>query len=163
MEESLSSSGTFLMKFLFPVVWLGGFGLGTLGLWTGTPHVRWEGQDTAPPWAKWIFLAGLFLGAWLIGRIAVPLKRVILSGDKLLISNYFSEVSVPLTSVLRVGLSRNESVNNTPLAFVELKEPCAFGSIVQFIPRSPEDLETLSRRIRPVDGHALDSARQVGS
>jgi hypothetical protein len=48
--RTLSSAQTFLTKFVFPAIWIPGFGLGTLGLWLGA-----FGDDMVP--FKWVFLA----------------------------------------------------------------------------------------------------------
>ncbi len=69
----------------------------------------------------------------LLSSFLVRIKRVIVTDDGLIVSNYLREVRVPYDAVkeIRVG------VMTKPLTVrLILKEPGAFGSSIRFIPRS---------------------------
>ena len=131
----LSSGLTFVFKLLFPLVWMAGFGFATVAefLWPdrGTHNVVPGG---ALDGGKWIFLVALLFGSAFILRVAVPLKRVILDGDALLVSNYLRTVRVPLASVARV--TQNRWINVRPVT-VHLREPSPFGARFTFMPPRP--------------------------
>src|SRR5438094_3555286 len=104
MRRTLSSAQTFAFKYAFPVLWIGGFGLGTVALWLGGFHV----QDGGPPpsWMRWQFLIAWVVGSAVIVWFSRRVKRVQVDEQSLYISNYFSEVSVPLTEVTEFSESR---------------------------------------------------------
>lgn len=130
MPQFLSARETFLMKWIFPVMWIGGFGLGTLLLFlkehdaTGKPlpeHIRWT-----------------FLFAWLLGSGFIwwgcgRLKRVKVDGTSLYISNYLREITVPLREIRTV--SENRWINIHPVT-IELCVETAFGHRIVFMPRT---------------------------
>ena len=129
--QKLSSDFTFLMKYIFPVAWFVLMGWGTLGLITHPAEVVYNGvRGSAPPSAKWSFLVmwlgGTAVSLW-FGR---RLKRVVLDGDTLIVSNYFSESRIPLSAVFDVKergwLDRTISI--------EFIDPSLFGGAVHFMP-----------------------------
>src|SRR5205814_655473 len=95
--RTLSSAQTFLMKVIFPVVWIAGFGLGTLALWFDA--LCGPAGERAPPEMKW-----QFLGAWVAGSSFIlwgcaGLKKVRIDHKFLYVSNYRREIVVPLSSI----------------------------------------------------------------
>lgn len=130
MRNTLSSSQTFISKYVFPVLWSSMFGLGTLGLWLGIFHDKSGGGPVE--WLRW-----LFLGVWIVGTAFViwhsrRIKRVQVDEHSLYISNYFSEVMVPLTEVANL----TESMLSRPKTItIEFHGPTAAGSRVVFIPK----------------------------
>src|SRR5882724_5022868 len=86
----VTSAQTFVMKAIFPVVWIAGFGAGTLMVWRA--RLQTAAQSLPPPEWKWLFLGGFVCGGAFIVRTCVPLKRVRLTQDTLLISNYWREI-----------------------------------------------------------------------
>jgi hypothetical protein len=147
MRTDLSSGGTFVMKFIFPALWGTLWSVTTGLLFTNPGAVKWEGGGVPPTWAKWVFLALLIVGAVVIGRVAAPLKRVALEGDRLHISNYWREVSVPLSQIARVGIGTSWRVNNQPVAVVELATLTDFGEQISFLPASAEEYALLERAV----------------
>src|ERR1043165_3097168 len=97
MRNTLSSGQTFITQYGCPVGWISMFGLGTLGLWLGIFHDK---DGSLPPTVmRWIFLIAWLGGTTFIIWFARPLKRVQADEQSLYISNYFSEVTVPLAAV----------------------------------------------------------------
>lgn len=127
--KTLSSAQTFLMKVLFPVLWISGFGLGTLGLWLEIMH----GKNGAlpPDEMKWQFLAAWIAGTALILWGCAGLKRVRLDSKNLYVSNYLREISVPLTMIINVTENRWINIHPVTVHFDNITE---FGQKVTFMP-----------------------------
>ena len=73
---------------------------------------------------------GLLIGG-LIWWTVAPLKRVVLSGDDLLISNYLTEISVPLSAIESIN---GPSTTNPKRYTVTFAEPTEFGRTFTFMP-----------------------------
>ena len=90
LDRQLSSRLTFFQKFVFPIFWIGMFTAATVTMFVAAA------PGNAVPALRWIFLAVTVGGGawiyWAFGR----LKRVRLSGDNLLVSNFRDEMRVPL-------------------------------------------------------------------
>jgi len=128
MIEKLSSSWTFYYKVVFPIVWISGFGIGTLLLWLG----KFDQPETAPAEMKWLFLFGWLVGSGFILRLALRLKTVTLNGDTLIIKNYSQVDKVPLSSINGISETR---LMNPKMIKLNLYPPCVFGEKVVFIPK----------------------------
>ena len=104
--HTLSSAQTIVMKFVFPVVWIGGFATATLSLFL-FPN-SWHGTDGGPPEAdmKWFFLFATVVGTVFTWWACVRLKRVRMDDRALYISNYSTEIVVPLANVAEVTENR---------------------------------------------------------
>jgi hypothetical protein len=90
---------TFLWKYIFPTVWISGFGFGTIALWLA-PHTG--GRCCAPAEVRWQFLI-----AWLIATLillAFPgrLKKVRVDDTTLYVSNYWKRIELPLAEIAAV-------------------------------------------------------------
>lgn len=117
------------MKVLFPVLWISGFGFGTLSLWLGIVH---EKNGALPPAEmKW-----QFLGAWIVGTVFIlwccsRLKRVRVDPKTLYISNYLREIAIPVTMITDV--TENRWINIHPVT-VHFRNPTEFGQKITFMP-----------------------------
>ena len=119
MNKQLSSGLTFFYKVIFPVVWIGGFGVGTLSLfWNNAPE-------------KWGFLIALIVGSLFISFTCLKLKSVRVKNEKLLISNYIKKIQIPLTEISNV--SENGFINIRPVT-IHFKEQTEFGQKITFMP-----------------------------
>jgi len=118
------------MKFIIPVVWIGGFGFGTAMLFRGANAF---GDRPPPPDMKWLFLVALPVASifmyWSCGR----LMRVVMTERELRISNYRREIVVPLSEVDEVTEIRWLSVHPVTVQFVRRTD---FGHRVVFMPTS---------------------------
>ena len=85
MNKSVSSGLTFFYKVIFPTVWIGGFGSGSLMLF----------KNNSPE--KWTFLFALIIGNLFLS-IRFKLKSVRIENENLVISNYFKKIRVPFTN-----------------------------------------------------------------
>lgn len=142
MLRTLSSAQTFLMKFVFPLVWISGFATGTMAMFlTDTQSTRGNLDSTnaprtrsgpPPPEMKWGFLAMTLAGAAFLYWACVRLKRVGISGQSLVISNYLTTIQVPLGELDRV--TENRWINIHPVT-LHFRSPTAFGTSVVFMPK----------------------------
>jgi hypothetical protein len=121
-EERLSSRFTFIYKFMFPTVWLGGFGIGTALLVLNPP------QHGPSPL---LFVAGWMFGGLLFLRSGFRLKKVTATARGLLVSNYRREVLVPYDQI--AGVRENKFMNIRPIT-VELRSAGEFGRRFVFMP-----------------------------
>ena len=123
-ERTLSSDWTPWVKFVFPVVWIVGFGLGSAALWSGAA------KDTIPPplgfFATWI--AGTAFILW----ASVGLKRIRADDRQLYVSNYRRETSVPFSAIADV--KQNRWLSTKPIT-IHFKEATEFGDKVTFMPK----------------------------
>lgn len=129
-RRSVSSAQTFLLKFIFPLIWISGFGAGTLGLWLEA----FNGSTGPPPSEmKWLFLFAWIAGSTFIVWFSARIKRVEMDRDNLYVSNYFSEIAVPYGQVMEV--SENRWVSGHPVT-LRLRTQSAFGRAITFLPRA---------------------------
>ena len=124
MKRRLSSLQTFLMKVIFPGLWIPLFGMGPLMMFLGT----FEGQDPPP---KWTFLFAWLAGSAFICWSCIRLKEVSVDEDFLYVSNYLKEVAIPLSEIQDV--TENVWVNIHPVT-IHLKSPSEFGDKIVFMP-----------------------------
>ena len=132
MQRELSSSVTVWWKFIFPAIWISGFGAGTAALWLGAFH----GRDNQPPpdWMRWQFLLmWLAASVWLIWS-SRRLHRVSLREDTLIVSNFFREVSIPFVAISRV---RQSYMSRPTTITIHLDDRTTFGHRIAFIPCGP--------------------------
>jgi hypothetical protein len=122
---TLSSLQTIYMKFVFPTVWIGGFATGSIFLLL-TP-----GLDPNAAFLKVLFPIATVIGALFIWWTCMRLKRVRMDSRSLYISNYRTEIVVPLREVAEV--TENVWLNIHPVTVKFLHET-EFGSKVVFIP-----------------------------
>ncbi len=126
----ISSRQTFFAKFVLPTLWIGIFGAVTLALWLG---LFWGSQMSGPPLPlKWTFLAVLLVGGTIFLRTTARLKRVRIDGDTLLISNYRTEIRVPVSDI--VDVTENRALNHHPVT-ITLRHETEFGRTITFMPK----------------------------
>lgn len=132
MRRTLSSAQTFLMKFIFPSLWLVGFATATVVLFT-----TGGGGDAprSPPLAelKWFFLAATVLGGAFLYWGCMRLKRVEIDDQWVYISNFVRETRVPLRDIEDV--SENRWINIRPVT-IGFRRDTEFGPRVTFMPKT---------------------------
>lgn len=123
----LSSPATFVLKFVLPVAFGGLLSVVAIVMfltpsgWRSTIDVR----------DRLWFLGGTLIGTVFIVWYVGSLKRVRMDERALYISNYFTEIVVPLTEVTEIRRSLYGSLNPTT---IEFGSPTAFGSSIEFLP-----------------------------
>ncbi|HTR04435.1 MAG TPA: hypothetical protein VMN82_14685 [Thermoanaerobaculia bacterium] len=163
MKIVVSSPWTFVFKWIVPAFWAGLWSYLTASLFLGeataTFNVHlWSWyivKDQPVSWGKWAALGCLVAGGMLFGAVAVPLKRVAVEGDHLLVSNYRREVSVPFSDVLAGGLTGGE-ISDSPVVELVFRSTTPFGKSISFVPASRETLSLLRARLRPELGAEVD-------
>jgi hypothetical protein len=122
MLRTISSAQTLLTKFVFPVIWITGFGVGTI-LTLTSPRATDEPVLLFP--AIWI------VGAAFIWITCRPLKKVQMDGEGLVVSNYLREIRVPRRAIS--GVRENRWLNHHPVT-ITLREDLGFGRQITFMP-----------------------------
>ncbi len=117
-ERTLSSAWTFWMKYVFPVVWISGFGSATI--------------LTAAPQNKIVFLVAWSLGTIFILWANAGLKRVRIDERQLHVSNYSREICVPFSAIADVR--QNRWINSRPIT-IYFRDATPFGDQVTFMPK----------------------------
>jgi hypothetical protein len=122
----LSSSVTFIYKFVFPAIWIsiGGFLL----------FVTIEGihRTTFPDTAtSLLIVVPWLLGAVFLLQLATPVLRVELRDGRLYASNYRREIEIPRSDI--VSVTQNVWVNVRPIT-LHLRNETPFGRRIRFIP-----------------------------
>jgi hypothetical protein len=106
------------MKYVFPAVWISGFGLATI--------------LTPAPQNKIVFLVAWSLGTTFILWANVGLKRVRIDEQQLHVSNYSREICVPLSAITDV--KQNRWINSRPIT-IYFRDATPFGDQVTFMPK----------------------------
>jgi len=133
MSRELSSAQTFLLKIVFPIFWVGGFGTATIALFlTGSGFHDASGAPP-PPEAKWIFLVVWILGGAMTYWACARLKRVRMDDAALYVSNYLREARVPLRQIMAV--TENRWLNIHPVT-IQFRSATEFGDRVVFMPKA---------------------------
>jgi hypothetical protein len=130
VEQTLSSSLTAWWKFIFPAVWISGFGAAALGLWLGV--FRGRGHKPPPDWMRWQFLAMWLIGSAFLVWFSRRLHRVSIHDGVLTASNYFRTISVPLAAISRV---RQSYLSNPQMISIYLDRQTGLGRKIVFVPR----------------------------
>ncbi|MGJ4940175.1 hypothetical protein ACQR1W_06335 [Bradyrhizobium sp. HKCCYLS1011] len=126
----LSSAWTFSAKFVFPALWISGFGLGTVSLWLDAFHGR--NNELPPSVEKFVFLGVWIVGSVFILWVCAGLKRVRADGRQLFVSNYRREICIPLNAVQDVRQNRWLNIRPVTIYFRVATE---FGDRAKFMPK----------------------------
>ncbi len=129
-QRTLSSAGTFWMKFVFPAVWIPGFGLGVVQLWLG--NLVGANNALPPPQMKFAFLGGWILGTAFILWASGGLKRVRMDERQLNVSNYVREIQILFAEITDVR--QNRWLNSRPIT-IYFRDATEFGGKATFVPK----------------------------
>ena len=131
MNKTLSSFSTLYYKFCEPL--LGAFVVG--GMFFG--HFF---QPNTPMFVKLVFPTITFIAFVLIFWFSWRIKKVILNGDLLVVSDYFLETAISLNNIGKVeekySFKRRQII-------ISLIEPCSFGSTIFFLPSTKFNFDLL--------------------
>lgn len=124
MRKKISSQATFFIKFIFPAIWLIGFG----------QHMLSDLPKSFIEMNPDLFLSiGFFLvGVIIFGLLAFPLKEVFIDEEFIYLSNYFREDKISLRHIERVS---ETFLTNPKLVIVRFKDRTIFGKRIIFIPQ----------------------------
>ena len=111
---------TFVFKFIFSTLWIGGFGLGTIMLFLSR-------QDE-----KWTFLIAWIIGSFFIYSFCVKLKLVEIDDKCIYISNYVKKINVCLSEIDEI---RENLFTNLHPIFIRFKNDTIFGNNILFTPK----------------------------
>ena len=116
--QKLSSSATWMTKFVLPAVFIG-----TWPVWLIHAWVRGGAE-----WIPFVFWGIAFMAVLIWTR---PIKKVTLEGDEFVISNYFNTHRVPISHFRRFTENR---MNRTPTIDLHFDPPTPFGRQVRIVP-----------------------------
>jgi hypothetical protein len=122
----LSSSVTFIYKFVFPAIWI--LIAGILVIVTVEGVHRTSFPDTA---TSLLIVVPWLLGAIFLLRFAAPIVRVELRDGRLYASNYRREIEIQRSDIASV--TQNVWVNVRPIT-LHLRNETPFGTRIRFIP-----------------------------
>jgi hypothetical protein len=121
MKKTISAPFvTFVYKFIFSTIWIGGFGFGTIMLF-------FTEQDD-----KWFFLVAWLIGSFVIYNLCVKLKVVETDGNCIYISNYVKKISVNLSEINEI---KDNCFIGPRLIFIIFKNDTIFGNKILFTPK----------------------------
>lgn len=130
MRRRLSTTLTLFWR-AFAAAWMTYFTLlSAYGVWGWLT----SSGDAGPPFRGGRLIALIIFGlasGIFVQVLAGSLKRVVIEGDKLLVSNYLKEVEVPLSQVRHVDGPDWSSLRRITLV---LREPSEFGEEITFAP-----------------------------
>jgi len=135
MRRTLSSRATILFNYVLPTLVIGGLSYWLLMCWLG----KITGHDGRPLSAGklWVFtLMGALVVGWLVGSLADfkrGFKRVEVDDDALYVSNYITEVRIPLSEVTAVR--EHSGSKSLTTVSIGLRSRSAFGKSIEFVPR----------------------------
>ena len=124
MSRQLSSAQTFLVKFIPPAIWIGGFGFISVG------RLFSKREDLGSSLGS--FLLWLVMSAFIYWTCA-RLKKVSVDDHNLYVSNYFREIAIPLSYITQV--TENVWINHEPVT-VHLQFSTEFGDTIVFMPKT---------------------------
>ncbi len=120
--KTISSSMTFFYKYIFSILWSGGFGVGTLLMFISD-------QNEMP---KFSFLTAWILGTTIIYLITGRIKKVDFDGKTFTVSNFSKSITIDVSQVKSVS----GSVLLSPeLVWFKLKEESGFRKTIIFMPK----------------------------
>lgn len=125
-RRRVSSRWTLFHKVIFPIAWIGIFLVGTTVMFLAPVETSHEFRSM-----RWLLVAITIVGAWLILRLALPLKHVDVGDASFFVSDRSREIEIPFRDVARVTGSR---FVNPPRVTLHLRTPCEFGDRVVFLP-----------------------------
>ena len=121
--RELSSPFTFFYKYIFIFIWFFGFGFG-IGDTLSTLE---------PLTTKWNQYMALWLGVTVfIFFTSGNIKKVVIDGDELIITNFLKTDRMPLSRISGVDGSNFLSPR---LVWLTLHEPSLFGTRIVFLPK----------------------------
>jgi hypothetical protein len=93
---------TVFYKIVFPLIWIGGFGLGAIASRMLNP----DGYSASMAQGAMIVCISWMLGSLLILWVASRVRTVWLEGESLVVKNYRTETRIPLSAVKRISETR---------------------------------------------------------
>ena len=133
MPRTISSAWTFPIKYVFPLLWIGGVGYALSLRMQPEAVASASAPGIRPPGPPWAFFAVWLLCFTVVLWTVARLKRVRLESGALLVSNYLREIRVPLTQVMRI--TQNRWLNGQPIT-IRFRVETPFGTRITFLPPS---------------------------
>ena len=134
MRRTFSCPSTFFWKFVFTTCLFGGIAYWLLTSWLGRVT-----RDGGKPLSLEVLCVLSFMGAAVVAGVIFAtkkLKRVAVEDGYLCVSNYLTEVRIPLSEVVRVReFAGTGAAKQYTTLIIDLEYPCAFGKRIVFLPK----------------------------
>jgi hypothetical protein len=155
MDRHLSSRHTMLYKYLLPVAVLIFCSAFVVNCYLHYDTIIFNGVRGGGGPHMWLWASAVWLGIAAICWFSLaPLKYIELDGDRLLVSNYWRDWRVPLSSVADIkALPRTRGPVYIRVTF---KEDAGFGRSLKFLPRLTSTSNSMGEQF------ARDMKRAVG-
>lgn len=151
MPREISSGLTFFYKFIFPGFWITGFGAGSLAI-----TVAGDRFGGSPP--PWLFPIAWVFGTTLAWHLCIKLKRVRLANTDLHLSNFHSEIVVPLIELEGISYCWWSNPRRVTLTFSTENK---FGRRITFMPQRNPRPFTLPWKPHPIVVELRELVRRV--
>jgi hypothetical protein len=156
MDDLISQRSLLFMKVAFPVIWVTGAVVWSIGV-RFDPRFR---TFVHTPWMQLLFWAIVLKGVVDLSRYHLPLKRVRMVEDGLLVSNSRTEIYIPFAAIENVS---QLCEINFRYVVVRLREDTLYGRRFTFLPARPKPwwtfgLDDVVIRLR----QAVESGRASG-
>lgn len=134
MPGTISIRATPLLKFVLPPVWLVAVAYALRLLWSGPQPALGDFDPTVALLLRLILTALVAASLIVLIRFVLPLKRVRLMPDGLLVSNYVREIAVPFSAI---ESARQRWLPTFRLVTLVLRADAGLGRRVLFMPAVP--------------------------
>jgi hypothetical protein len=127
--RQLSTRWIWFWKVPLPLLWIG-------GLFDFSYDLLMHTAPLARPQDFWFQTIALLIGVPLSTWVAWKIKRITLDDDRLIVSNYWRSIQVPLRDVERVWPGPFDGTDlSGPFINLELKARSPFGRKIAFFPQ----------------------------
>ncbi len=135
MRRTFSCPSTFFWKYVLTSALIGGAAYWLLMCWAGK-FTHTDGKPFLPV----TLVVFTLLGAVVVSAVIAAtrkLKRVAVEDGCLCVSNYFTEVRIPLSEVVSVReYSGPSAAKQYTALIIDLQSACAFGKRIVFLPQA---------------------------
>ena len=122
MPRVISSAWTPVYKFIMPTLWIGAFGIAMFAIGL---------RSNAPAQFRVVFPAVWVIGSTVWLKLCGPLKKIVLDGSSLVVSNYSREIRIPISQIAEL---RERRWSNPRLITIMLSHDMGFGTRIVFTP-----------------------------
>ena len=163
MRRTFSCPSTFFWKFVFTTLLFGGISYWLLMSWLG----KVTSDDRKPLPLEVLSVLTCMEAAVVAGVIfaAKKLKRVAIEDGYLYVSNYFTEVRIPLSEVVSVReYAGTGAAKQYTTLIIDLQYPGAFGERIVFLPKPRlyrSGIHPVVRELQTMCEHARDEKNAV--
>jgi hypothetical protein len=129
-RQTISSALTFWIKYVYPTLWIPGFGAGAFIVWFGL--ARGKHGELPPEAMKYTFAIIWLAGTTFILWLSIRIKRICIDASNLYVSKWFREFTIPMKEIAKVTEIR--WINAHPVT-IHFRDGTGCGGSVMFVPK----------------------------